>query len=88
LFISCLRSEYPEYFEQIEHPMDLATVKSKINNYSSVGEALADLRAIWDNCRVFNAEGSDILNSAENCSAMLESFVQVSLFSFECVCAN
>ena len=70
-------SEYPEYYEQIKYPMDLATVKSKINEYSSVGEALADLRAIWNNCRAFNAEGSDILSSAENCSAVLEAFVQV-----------
>ena len=60
--------------------MDLNTAKSKLTNneYYSVSEALADLRIIWDNCRQFNAEGSDILNMAENCSALLESLVEVS----------
>lgn len=60
--------------------MDLNTAKGKLTNneYYSVSEALADLRIIWDNCRQFNAEGSDILNMAENCSVMLESLVEVS----------
>lgn len=62
--------------------MDLATAKSRVLEYRSVGEALADLRAIWDNCRAFNAEGSDILNSAEVCSALLESLVEVNTHIF------
>ena len=69
--------------------MDLNTAKGKLNNneYYSVSEVLADLRIIWDNCRQFNAEGSDILNMAENCSALLESLVEVSYYN-ACACVK
>lgn len=60
--------------------MDLATAKGKVNEYSTVEEALGDLRLIWDNCRQFNAEGSEILQSAENCAVLLESLVEVRYF--------
>lgn len=59
--------------------MDLATAKQKLNEYTSVEEALQDLRLIWENCRTFNAEGSDILLSAEACAEMLEALVEVSI---------
>jgi len=75
----CVIRLYPEYFVTIEQPMDLSTVRTKLSDdqYESVGDALADLRLIWDNCRTFNAEGSDILNSAEVCAILLEELVQV-----------
>ena len=70
---------YPEYYELISTPMDLSTVKEKIgsNEYANVTEALQDLRTIWDNCRQFNVEGSDILQSAETCAELLEVLVEV-----------
>jgi hypothetical protein len=61
----------------IVEPMDLTTVKQKLGEYGSAQEALADLRLIWENCRTFNAEGSEILQSAEACAGLLEALVEV-----------
>jgi hypothetical protein len=61
----------------IEEPMDLTTAKQKLNEYASVADALHDLRLIWENCRTFNAEGSEILQSAEACAGLLEALVEV-----------
>ncbi len=57
--------------------MDLTTAKQNLNEYASVSDALHDLRLIWENCRTFNAEGSEILQSAEACAALLEALVEV-----------
>ena len=59
--------------------MDLDTVKQNLNHnhYNNVEEALQDIRVIWENCRTFNAEGSEILLLADSCADMLESLVEV-----------
>lgn len=59
--------------------MDLDTAKRKVaqGEYSSVEEALQDLRQIWENCRIFNAEGSEILLSAEACAELTEALIEV-----------
>jgi hypothetical protein len=62
--------------------MDLSTVKQKVPEYPSVTAALKDMRAIWENCRIFNAEGSDILASAETCSELMEELIVVRPFIF------
>ena len=43
--------------------MDLGTVKKNLKNgkYKFVEEALNDLQCIWDNCKLYNAEGSVII---------------------------
>jgi hypothetical protein len=57
-------SMYPEYYEIIEKPMDFATLKKCINDFVTLDEALVSLRLIWRNCLEFNAEGSEIADSA------------------------
>ena len=57
--------------------MDLTTLKSKISNYNTIEEVITDLRVIWDNCRNFNAEGSDIAMVADDFAAQVESFIEV-----------
>lgn len=59
--------------------MDLHTVKSKIPSYDYVTDALMDLQLIWDNCRSFNAEESEIYSSAEELSLYQKSVVKVIL---------
>ena len=75
---------YPEYYEIIEQPMDLTTIKERMHEYHSIEECLGDIRLVWDNCRQFNAEGSDILQSAEECSVLLETLVAVSFKDIVC----
>jgi hypothetical protein len=44
----------------IKKPMDLSTVKKKLNQdkYSTLKEFSDDIQLIWDNCITFNQEGS------------------------------
>ena len=40
--------------------MDLGTVKSKLSGsgYETIEDFLDDIQLIWDNCKVYNAQGS------------------------------
>jgi hypothetical protein len=40
--------------------MDLGTVKRNLTSakYSNIEECLDDLQLIWDNCKIYNKEGS------------------------------
>lgn len=62
-----IKEGIPQYLEIIKNPMDLSTVESKINEkkYKSIEETLIDLQLIWDNCKSFNMEESEIYKSAE-----------------------
>lgn len=73
---SSIRS-YPEYYEVIERPMDLETVKQSLDSYSSVDQVLADMRLIWSNCKEFNAPGSDISATADTMAEAMEELVEV-----------
>ena len=52
----------PNYFEVIQHPMDLGTVKLKIDakSYANVDEFLSDMRLICSNAKKYNGEESFI----------------------------
>jgi len=50
----------------IKHPMDLASVKKKLKagKYKTVNDFLEDIQLIWDNCKLYNQEGSQIYKQA------------------------
>ena len=80
LFFSSLlstRSVFPEYYEVIKHPFDFTTIKEQFNKYNTIEEVLTDIRQIWDNCRLFNSEGSDISATADVLAGELEVLVEV-----------
>ncbi|CAK5084849.1 unnamed protein product [Meloidogyne enterolobii] len=56
------RREYPDYYEQIEHPMDLNRIRRKINDdkYTLLEQMTSDVNLLCDNAQRFNIEGSDI----------------------------
>lgn len=58
--------QYPDYYEIIEHPMDMLTIEGNIKNdkYSNIDEALTDYRRMFNNCRKYNEEGSRIYEDA------------------------
>lgn len=70
-------SVFPVYYDVIDNPMDITTWKKKINDYVSVKEALDDLRLIWTNCCTFNAEGSEINNTALRLGVETEAHIEV-----------
>ncbi|KAI0026400.1 Bromodomain-containing protein, partial [Vararia minispora EC-137] len=51
------RADYPDYFDLIQHPMDLATMSRKVKQrqYKSKKEFKDDLDLIWHNCYTYNA---------------------------------
>ena len=74
---------FPEYAAVIKHPVDLTSIKKKISNkeFGSISEALSELRLVWDNCCLFNSEGSDIHAAALSLAEFTEGLVLVSLYA-------
>uniref|UniRef100_T1I0S2 Bromodomain adjacent to zinc finger domain protein 1A n=1 Tax=Rhodnius prolixus TaxID=13249 RepID=T1I0S2_RHOPR len=56
------KSEVPDYHQIIKKPMDLATIKHKLNmlSYTKNSELIADTELMFDNCNVYNEEGSEV----------------------------
>ncbi|KAI8811861.1 Bromodomain-containing protein [Cladochytrium replicatum] len=52
----------PHYFDIIKHPMDLSTVRKKLEQgeYGSMDEFQEDIRLMFRNCREFNLKGSEV----------------------------
>ncbi len=55
-------SEVPGYYDVIKKPMDLSTIRKKLENrsYSSVSEFVADLELIVENCYKFNSPDTKV----------------------------
>jgi hypothetical protein len=55
------------YIEIIQRPMDISTIMSKLENnkYDYVVEVIDDIQLIWDNCKTYNTEGSEIYEYAQ-----------------------
>lgn len=55
-----------EYIKIIRKPMDLSTVKSKLVQglYTTPNDVFNDIQLIWDNCKRYNQEDSDIYKTA------------------------
>ncbi|CAM9209877.1 unnamed protein product [Ascophyllum nodosum] len=51
----------PDYFQIVKKPMDLGTVKAKLEDgkYDGVEEVARDIRLIWSNCILYNSSGSE-----------------------------
>ena len=59
--------ELYDYPEVITHPMDFSTVQHKLKekDYKNFHDFVADVRLIFDNCRLYNAEGCMLYKHAE-----------------------
>eukprot|EP00347_Sterkiella_histriomuscorum_P019573 403341119 len=58
-------TDYPEI---IKKPMDLSTLRKNLakGKYKKYEEFFKDLLLIWDNCKQYNIQGSDIYKQAEH----------------------
>ncbi|KAF5180877.1 Transcription factor gte4 [Thalictrum thalictroides] len=63
-----------DYFDIIKHPMDLGTVKSRLNTimYKSPVEFAADVRLTFSNAMTYNPKGQDVHIMAEQLSHIFE----------------
>lgn len=57
----------PDYHRIIKHPMDLGTIKKRLENnyYWSASEAVQDFNTMFTNCYVYNKPGEDVVVMAQ-----------------------
>ena len=62
-----VRDKLPTYFEIIENPMDLGTIRKKLlsNEYDSILDFKKDVQLVWDNSKKFNGPQSIIASLAK-----------------------
>lgn len=50
-----------DYFDIVKHPMDLSTIKKKLNakEYNDAQEFLNDMNLMFDNCRIYNIDAKN-----------------------------
>lgn len=56
-----------DYFDIIERPMDLGTIKKKLHNnvYKNLAHFVEDMNLIWGNCYKYNGEHHEISKTAK-----------------------
>lgn len=64
----------PDYFEVIKKPMDLGTIRKKLENgcYHELKEFEAHVHLTFDNAMLYNPQGSVVYNMAEEMKAKFE----------------
>ncbi|KAL3525537.1 hypothetical protein ACH5RR_013909 [Cinchona calisaya] len=78
--VDVVRFKLHDYYQIIKHPMDLGTIKSKLNKrvYKSPIEFAADVRLTFNNAMTYNPKGQDVHTMAESLlSSFEEMFVPV-----------
>mmetsp|Transcript_490 Transcript_490/g.1240 ORF Transcript_490/g.1240 Transcript_490/m.1240 type:complete len:512 (+) Transcript_490:181-1716(+) len=57
----------PDYFDRIKSPMDLGTVRSRVDagTYSSVDEFVSDVRLTFNNAKTYNRPETDVYKMAQ-----------------------
>ena len=66
--------DYPRIITQ---PMDLGTVKTKLQNdeYKLFQDFMSDINLIWKNCRTYNQNGSEIVKMANHCDKKMKQLI-------------
>ncbi|KAF8623073.1 hypothetical protein AX15_006491 [Amanita polypyramis BW_CC] len=74
-FLSAVNAEdVPDYHEVIKNPMDFGTMEHKLETkqYSALDDFIRDTQLVFDNCKVYNQEGSIYTRNANK----LEKFMK------------
>lgn len=63
-----------DYPSIVTHPMDLGTIKDKLinNKYTTIYEVISDVELVWDNCRKYNVQSSEICKMACHCEKVFK----------------
>ncbi|CAM9699444.1 unnamed protein product, partial [Discosporangium mesarthrocarpum] len=77
---------YPSYLEKIDDPMDLGTIKGKLERWqyrrNDPHGFARDVRLVWHNCKVYNKQGSNIWNTAAYLHQKFERLFQAWVVNF------
>eukprot|EP00667_Euglena_gracilis_P015670 EG_transcript_16330 len=68
-------SLYPAYPVVVARPMDFGTILQRLEagHYHRMSQWVTDMELVFQNCRTFNAEGSDIVRLADGLAAKFRS---------------
>jgi hypothetical protein len=68
------RKAYPDYYEIVENPVDLQSIRHKLNvmDYGSPEEFAADVRLMFRNCAVYNTARSGVGRAGVKLSRFFE----------------
>ena len=74
-----IKLNIPDYLEIVKRPMDLGTVKKKLNNnfYSSTDKFLSDIELVFSNCKLYNPPESDVVSMCNQVLALYQSQIRV-----------
>ncbi|XP_051991619.1 bromodomain-containing protein 2a [Xyrauchen texanus] len=66
--VDAAKLNLPDYFKIIKQPMDLGTIKKRLENnyYSSAGECMQDFNTMFTNCYIYNKPTDDIVLMAQS----------------------
>ncbi|KAF9654000.1 Bromodomain-containing protein [Thelephora ganbajun] len=72
--------EVPDYYEVIKDPMDFSTMEHKLetNQYPNLDAFVDDAQLVFDNCRIYNPDGSIYARNATK----MEKFMKEQLASY------
>lgn len=70
--------EVTDYYQVIKNPMDFLTIENKLDNnvYQSLTEFLDDCKLIFENCRIYNPDGSNYVKNANKLERFLKDKVK------------
>jgi len=65
--VDAVKLRIPDYYEIIKRPMDLGTVKKKLehNDYICAKDCIEEFRLVFQNCYSYNKPGEDVVVMAE-----------------------
>lgn len=65
--VDSVKLRIPDYYEIIKSPMDLGTIKKKLDrvDYMNAKECIEDFNLVWNNCYKYNKPGEDVVIMAE-----------------------
>lgn len=71
--VDTIKLRLPDYHNLIIHPMDINTIKKRIENcyYWSAQEALHDFKTMFNNCYVYNKPGEDVVFMGQTLEKLL-----------------
>lgn len=60
------KKELPDYYQLIEHPMDVKTIEAKVkkDEYKELADLKADVELMFNNAKDYNMPGSEIYKDA------------------------
>jgi len=69
---------YPDYFKVVTKPMDLRTVKARLENgwYWDMAQCIADINQVWYNAKVYNPPEHTIYKWAVTMSSVTNAWMQ------------